>query len=231
MMRPVDPASLRIGAAPVKRAVSILGLIEWAFQRECAELDFGDIDRLGGHSLPGVGAEYVLMQRGPRGGRIDGGGRSWPHDDAELVADAVAHLPITHGGRGMALQIAELARAGARPDAMVGAHMRMVPAAWHDNQHGRRPATVWTAELGLPGPHWNERRGRKGNLIREKVMVTPVVVTPTSDQIGRARRNYLLWWGALLDIRQSLEVAGLLSAYALTDHMPPMTPWRNNCCL
>lgn len=227
MMARQDPA-LSVVAAPIKREIGILGLLEWAFQRECAELDFGDIDRLGAQPRVGVGIEYILMQRGPAGARIDGGGRSWPHDDAELVADAVAHLPITHGGRAMAVQIAQLARSGGRPDAMVGARVTARPKGWNTNRHGMRPAIADAAKLGPYGWCAQPRRNRKGIVVHDRVSYTPIVFAPMPDQIARARRNYLLWWGALLDIRQSLEETGLLSAHYLTDAMPPLTPWRKS---
>lgn len=225
MMARQDPA-LCTARAPIKRRIDILGLIEWAFQCECAELDFGDIDRLGAEARCGIGIEYLMMQRGPAGVRIDGGGRSWPHDDADLVADAVAHLPLTHGGRAMAVQIAELARAGARPDAMVGARVTARPEDWHANQNGMRPATADAAELGPYGWRAQPRRNRKGVIVHDRVPYTPIVFSPTPDQIGRARRNYLQWWGALLEVRQGLVISGLLATHELTDAMPPMTPWR-----
>lgn len=225
-MARLDPVAVGL-AVPAKRSISILGLIEWAFQRECAQLDFDDIERLGGQALPGVGAEYVMMQRGATGARIDGGGRSWPHDDADLVADAVAHLPVTHGGRGMAVQIAQLARSGARPDAMVGARVTARPEDWRANQNGMRPATADAAELGPYGWRAQPRRNRKGVIVHDRVPYTPISFAPMPDQIGRARRNYLMWWGALLDVRQSLDIAGLLIAHVLTDAMPPMTPWQD----
>lgn len=212
-------------AAPVRREIGILCLIEWAFQCECAELDFGDIDRLGARSRSGIGIEYVLMQRGASGARIDGGGRSWPHDDADLVADAVAHLPLVHGGRWMAVQIAQLARAGSRPDTMVGARVRVRPEDWRTNRHGMHPATEDAAELGPYGWRPQPRRNRKGVIVHDRVRYTPVVFSPMPDQIARARRNYLQWWGALLAVRRSLETTQLLSAHVLNDEMPPMAPW------
>ena len=213
----------------VKREISILKLIEWAFQREHAQLDFDERSRLCGQPLPSVGIEYVFMQRGLTGARIDGGGRSWPHDDADLVADAVAHLPEVLGGRMMAVQIAHLARVGSVPDAMIGATPRVVPVEWHINQNGMRGATADAAELGGNGWPAQERRNRKGVIVRDIVRYTPVRIDPTPDQIGRARRNYIRWWAALRDLRESLDQLGLLTAHNLTMDMPPRAPWQKNC--
>ncbi len=224
----MTPRGMHGNAAPVLREVSVLELIEWAFQQECAELDFGDIDRHGAPARPGIGIEYVLMQRGATGGRIDGGGRSWSHDDADLVADAVAHLPVIHGGRSMAIQIAQLARAGACPDPMVGARVRARPENWHTNRHGMHPATADAAELVPYGWRPQPRRNRKGVIVYDRVRYTPIVFSPLPAQIARARRNYLQWWGALLAVRQGIETTGFLSAHVLNGEMPPMTPWRKS---
>ena len=213
-------------AAPApRREVSILELLEWAFARECARLDLDDRPE---GARPGVGIEYVMMQRGLVGARIDGGGHSLPHDDAEIVADAVAHLPVEVGGRGMAVYIAELARAGRVPDAMLGARPRYRPVEWSINQHGRRPATADAAILGPEGWPAQVRRNRKGALVHDRVMFTPVHVVPTPCQIAAARRRWLAWWGALLHLRQALANCDLLCAHRLTEDMPPLAPWRKN---
>ncbi|MCZ4351545.1 hypothetical protein O4H61_03365 [Roseovarius aestuarii] len=215
-----------VQAVPVqpdrRRAVGIHALINWAFSREFAQLDWGDVVSQLNGARAAVGVEYVMMQRGATGARIDGGGRSWPADDAQVVADAVAHLPLTHGGRAMALQIAELARVGAVPDAMVGARPRFRPVAWHRNQNGMRAATE---ECGPP----IARRNRKGVLVHDKVLVCPLCIEPQPNQIAHARRNYLQWWGALLELRLVLDRQGLLSVHRLTEAMPPRTPWSKTC--
>ena len=61
---------------------------------------------------------------------MDGGQHkmgSYTHADAEVVAAAVAGMPDSLGGIRMAIQVAELARAGMTPDWMPGVVPRCVP--------------------------------------------------------------------------------------------------------
>lgn len=200
-----------------RTTVSIWDLVQWAFQRELASLDFNPVRSVATGSLPGFGLEYVMMERAALGCRIDGGGSSDPHPDAQLVADAIASLPESHGGRGQALSIAELARSGRLPDCMIGAVPRFVPTmVGRENQHGQKAKT--------------ESAGTESYIVRGRVRsfdrrYCPVRVTPTAAEIAAARRRYLRFWGALLYLRQSLSGPGLTS-FALTDAMPPLRPWE-----
>ena len=81
----------------VRKEISIQRLLEWAFADECAQVDFESEGTLAaGYGY--IGNAYRMMQRGELGCRIDGGGRSWPDADADIVAGAVAALPEGHGG-------------------------------------------------------------------------------------------------------------------------------------
>ena len=95
----------------VRREISIQRLLEWAFADECASIDFEDPGTLA-HGYGQVGNAYLMAQRGALGCRVDGGGRSWPDHDADIVASALAVLPEGCGGRRMAVAMAEWARAG-----------------------------------------------------------------------------------------------------------------------
>lgn len=202
----------------VRKEISIQRLLEWAFADECAQVDFESEGTLAaGYGY--IGNAYRMMQRGELGCRIDGGGRSWPDADADIVAGAVAALPEGCGGRGMAVQIAELARARRVPDAMVDAVARCVPLGWRQNQHGPRAATQ---VIG----HGVDCSGRK--VKRYEVLVCPVGYTHTAADIARARRNYLQWRLALMELRQTFVIHNNLSRWMLSAAMPSRTPWQKS---
>ena len=196
------------------RDISILDLIEWAFQRECAQLDFDEMASTAGER-PSVSPLWVLAQRRHMGCKIDGGGASEPHPDADIVASALAALPEARGGRQMAIWIAELARAGMRPDWMEGATTRCVPVETHTNRHGTRAKSEACGTVDVVS------RGRK---VQVELRWCPVTFTPTPQQIASARRSYLLWWDALHDLRINMQHGGL-TAWRVTDAMPPRKPW------
>jgi len=206
----------RDGLGRVRRQISIQSLLEWAFADECASIDFEDEGTLA-MGYGAIGNAYLMAQRGALGCRIDGGGRSLPDPDADMVAAAVAVLPEGCGGRRMAVQIAELARARAMPDAFVGVHPRCEPKDWRINQNGKR---AQTESLGIE----IDSSGRKPR--RHNVLICPVVYRPDGGQVAAARRNYLQWWSALSELRITFEIHTNLSKWAVDDRMPPMTPWK-----
>lgn len=201
----------------VQRPIAIRGLIEWAFQRECASIDFDEVRTVSGGHRPGVGTEYLLMQRHNLGCQVDGGGRSEPHPDADLVASALAALPDAQGGRRMGVWIAELARAGMVPDWRRDAAASCRPLEWRQTKHGR------FAKTRSIGVHCHVVRGRR---VEVDVRVCPVGYSNTAQEIARARRLYLEWWGALLEVRRVFQVYGGLTSWYVTDEMPKMKPWQ-----
>ncbi|MCG7520858.1 hypothetical protein [Ruegeria sp. Ofav3-42] len=207
-----------------KSEVGIKALLEWAFQRELASLDFDEIGNAAGYVV-GVDPIYQLMQQAALGCRVQGGGRSEPHHDAEIVASTVAALPDYCGGRRMALLIAELARAGQVPDWMPDAQPRYYPAETHTNRHGTKAKTEDAAKLGGTGWAAQPRRNRKGVVVYDTVKYCPCVVRPTAVAVACSRRAYLAWYGALLDLRAALQISHLTS-FVVTDEMPPRTPWK-----
>jgi hypothetical protein len=160
-----------------------------------------------------------MLERGKLGCRIDGGGRSSPHPDADLVAAAVAVLPIGCGGRGMAVQIAELVRARRVPDAMVGRHASCMPVGMRENQHGRQAVTE-VIGTGI------DLSGRK--LKRYDILICPVTYTLSAGEVARARRNYLLWRSALLELRQTFVTYNNMSRWTIVDTLPPVRPWAKS---
>lgn len=65
----------------------------------------------------------------------------------------------------------------------------------------------------------------RGREVKFEVKFCPVTYAPSAAQISAKRRDYLAWYGALLEISSLVRGAGL-TAHVLNDQMPPMTPWR-----
>lgn len=206
-----------VSEMPIQRA------LEWAFRDECARLEFDEIAESSGAVRVGVDTVWLLMQRGRLGCQIDGGGSSDPASDAQVIASIVASLPVEQGGRDMAIMIAELARGGMVPDWMRDASPSYHPRAVTQNQHGWMAKTEDSARLGAHGWQPVETRGRKGRVRKEPVLYCPVYVSPTASQIGRARRRYLQWWGALLWLRFELG-----RYFSIATQMPPLSPWKDD---
>ena len=208
------PPQLRPVPQPVKRALSVQRALEWAFAVECAQIEFDEVNP----DAYTVGSDPIwrMMRQAEIGCRVDGGGVSRSADDAEVIASVVACLPPGQGGKGMAVRIASLARAGLSPDPMVGAAPKVVPVGRFTNRHG------CTAKTEVVGKVDTIYRGRK---VTHDVLVCPVTYSPDASEIAAARRDYLDWWGALLHLRYELGACGLASI-EITDTMPAMTPWR-----
>lgn len=209
------------------RRASIMSLLHWAFGIEFASLDFDDLDTMAGTRQSSVSTSYRLMQQGLLGCQIEGGGRSYPHRDADYVASVVAALDVGHGGRAMAIQIAELARADRVLDWMPNAKPKLCPMSTQTNRHGERSRTEHAATLGAKGWPDQPRRNRKGVIVYDKVLFTPCVWSPTAEGIAAKRRDYLRWWGALLDLRGTFRAYGGLKYHVVSDRMPAMKPWKN----
>lgn len=202
-----------------RELISVRLLLEWAFATECADLDYDEIGAVAGGARPGVGSEYRIMQMmalsKDRGGlvRIDTSfGRSHAHDDAELVATVLRNVVPFHVATG----VAELARARRVPKWDLGPQ-RLQPKSWGKSNH-----------LGCHGKAEVCRevsyvvRGRKR--VRKDLWV-PCDWVPSAQEIARARRQYLDWWGALLSVLHGLSGVEL-SRFSVSDRMPPMTPWK-----
>jgi hypothetical protein len=195
----------------VKREMSIKAALEWAFAAELASVDFDEIrDHPGG-----VDTIWRLMQRGRLGCKVDGGGRTQRHDDAEVIASFVGNLGPELGGRGMAVRIAQLARCCDVPDWMPGASPRCVPVEVVQNAHGVFAKTKVVGHVEVL------KRGRKKTV---EVLACPVDFTPRAETIAAARREYTAWWCALLELRVNLMHAGLRTV-AITQQMPRRRPW------
>ncbi len=204
--------------------IGIWPLLVWAFQAECAQLDMGDTRAVIGGGFGYASMTSIIAQHEQLGCRVDGGGRSDPHPDADLIASAVAVLPEGCGGWRMAVMIAELARAGMLPDWHVASWIE--PLRWDSNPHGRYAATADAAELGDRGWPHQPRTTRKGGIRYEDVRYCPVNVRGGAAEVAAKRRLWLLWWSALFELRTSFQLGRDLSAWNVTGAMPPREPWK-----
>ena len=105
----------------------------------------------------GFGLEYVLLQRAMLGCKVDGGQHkmgNYTHPDAEVIAATVAGLPDSLGGIRMAIQVAELARAGLTPRLDAGRRPALRPA-------GNQEQPAWSAGYN------HRRRHRAGENARQ----------------------------------------------------------------
>jgi hypothetical protein len=212
-----------------KRALSVQAALTWAFRDECASLDFGEIETLTGEAS-GFGMEYVMIEQARLGCRVDGGGRSDPHSDAEVIASTVSALSIGSGGKWMANRIAECAQRSEGFEWGRGRVSKYVPVETRFNQHGERAKKAMAHEYD-PQCGWQpwQRQNRKGKMVRAVSYCTPVVFSPSGAQVAAWRRGYLNWWGALFEIANELNRFNGLSTITLTETMPPLRPWEKNC--
>jgi hypothetical protein len=209
----------REGGARVKRAIGVQAALEWAFRVEQAQLELPSQKDVAGEGFSS-GMEYVLLQRAALGCKVDGGQHklgSYTHPDAEVIAATVAGLPDSLGRIRMAIQVAELARAGMTPDWMPGVVPRCVPMETKNNQHGERATTV---VVGI------ERVKTRGKWRTVELLACPVTWRPHPEQIASARRGYEDWWQALDWVRGGLIEGGMLREVEVTSAMPKVRPWQ-----
>jgi hypothetical protein len=198
-----------------RRSFCVQDILEWAFRIECVQLELTETRSPEERGL-GFGVEYVLIQRAILGCKVDGGGSSDAHWDAEIIAATVANLPDAVGGIRMGIWIAELARAGLTPDWMPGAVSRCVPSEWRQTKHGQR------AQSQVCGEHTVRSRGRV-RLI--EVRCCPVKYDPHPGIIDAARKSYADWCAALVHVRDALEAGKMLRDHVVEERLPPAQPW------
>lgn len=206
-------------ARPAVRHLSVRAALEWAFGAEHARLDF-DMTGVRAFDRVGVSQEWILAEVKRIGCRVDGGGQSSCHPDAELIAAAVEAVPVALGGRQMAVVIAACARAGVVPDWRGSPVRRVVPCGWEPGPDGQWKARV---EQG-PETRWRDS-SRHWHVSR--FTFCPISYGGGASSVAAARRGYLDWWGALLEVQSVLRREGYLDAIRVTDEMPPISPWRN----
>ena len=208
----------RAGGSKIKRALGVQSALEWAFRVEQAQLEL-PLHKDGAEEGFGFGLEYVLLQRAMLGCKVDGGQHkmgSYTHPDAEVIAATVVGLPDSLGGIRMAIQVAELARAGLTPDWMPGVVPRCVPLGIKNNQHGERATTIIVG---------TERVKTRGKWRTVELLACPVTWRPHPEQIASARRGYEDWWQALDWLREGLIAGGMMREVEVAATMPKLTPW------
>lgn len=212
----------------VPESMSVRSALEWAFGAECAFFDMDEIGASSGGQRRAMGNEAIIEQRF-RLGKVSidrSPGKSEPAEDAELVASVVrATLHLRD-----AIWVADLARAGITPDAMVGATPRIQPVAWVSGRPDSAGRAWWgkrddARKLGSEGWQPQPRRNRNGAIVYDTVQFTPCTWSPTPRQIAAAQRRYLDWWGHLLSLREAISSAQP-RWFTITNEMPPMTPWK-----
>ncbi|WP_306150686.1 hypothetical protein [Roseovarius sp. MMSF_3281] len=207
--------------------MSIRSAIEWAFGTEKAQLEFDESDV---QYRVGVGTEYVLMQRALLGGvQIDvSKGRSYPHDDAEIIAAAVSRLPRSHGAAQAAILVAEHGRVWRAPDWMPGAEPKLVPREWRARNHLGRWAKTEVVRRGsylVSTPHPKNPKRRIERWVKFVEEWCPITWELHPQEIESARMTYLRWWRALHYLRGTL--AGKLDTIEINQTMPEMKPWED----
>jgi hypothetical protein len=204
----------------MKRALGVQAALEWAFRVEQAQLELPppkDVIEEG----YGFGLEYVLMQQGALGCKVDGGQYkmgSYTHADAEVIAATVAGMPHSLGGIRMAISLAEMAQAGITPNWMPGAVPHCVPVDIKRNRHGDRAVSVVVG---------TERVMVSGKWRTIEVRACPVTWRPHPEQITSARRGYEDWWQALAWVRDGLVAGGMLRETLVGAAMPKVRPWTS----
>ena len=217
---------MHIRPAKIRRALPVQALLEWAFRRECAQLELPDRRDPGDRGY-GFGMEYVLLERAKLGVDVDSSPKSAAHDtheDADTVAAIVAGMPAELGGVGMAVRVAELARAGLTPDWMPGAVPRWQPDDWRYGPNGEAEGRAQIIRHEPVRVHDGKRWRRREHAVR----MTPIHCSPSWDEIEAARRDYAQWWVALHDIAERLRLCGMLRQHEVAPGMPPAQPWATH---
>lgn len=206
---------LPLVVVPQQRSLTVRAALEWAFGVERVKLDFEDLRS--DFERPGCDTIWRLMQQGALGCKVDGGGTSHRHDDAEVIASMVAALPVALGGRPMADAVARLAQSGSAPDWVRDTRLRCVARGWRETKHGT------FAETELVERETVVYRGRK---VVHDWVCCPVDFWPKAAHVAAARRRYADWWFALLHLQAQMRGYGLRTIVVSAD-MPPFKPWRN----
>lgn len=230
MMHKIGPMRAAAALSPERprdasgrEMISIRGLLEWAFAVECASLDHDEVGQIGpdGFSYRSATAGICdMLALGDPGGepgrgvKVDVfGGRSYPHDDAELVATTVRAV-LTWGD---AVTMAEHARTCSAP-------------VWDLPPTACKPVEWKGARFDVAKTISPPRKGVRigGRLVRYVPTFCPVHYSPTAMQIGAARRAYLAWVTNLLHLRgamQSIE----FQRFVVIEPLPKRMPWKNTC--
>lgn len=207
--------------------------LTWAFANECAGIDF---DKFGASEFERVGIDplWRAAQMKILGTMVQGGGSNPPAYDAQVIASFVEQLPDEFGGRRMALQIVELARARMAPDWGQGARMACAPLedfVWCERDFkngGFRECEDGMFLMGkvrkTDGPEWRWK-DEKYRWREKRGEYCEVYHAATTASISAARQNYQGWVSALIYLQAHLSRA---LAIQITDELPPFSPWKGS---
>ncbi len=216
MIRPISNGQRVPYRAPER--LSIEQALQWAFVNECAGIDF---DQFGAREFDRVGIDplWRAAQMKILGTMVQGGGSNPPAHDAQIIASYVETLPDEFGGRRMALQIVELARARMAPLWGQGVRMACVPADGFDmDERG----LFLVGKIRKDGLSWAYRdKWRKLQLAG----YCAVTYTGTAASISAARENYQGWVKALIYLQAHLSRALCIQ---ITDELPDFEPWKGS---
>ncbi|TQS72746.1 hypothetical protein ERN12_02855 [Rhodobacteraceae bacterium] len=221
MMGDVRRPAVAVQTGP--RRMSVRTALEWAFGPENAGLDF---DHSGAREFErvGISPEWRMMQQAKLGCRVDGGGggASHVHPDAALIAAAVEALELNPVfGRAMAVLVATCARSGTTPDWRGDPVRRVVPQGWDFDDDMRMVAHE------VAGDEWSYRDVKYRRTRSGRGRYCPISYCGGARTVSRARRGYLDWYGALLELSAQLRIPGYLSSIVVTSALPVLSPWKN----
>ncbi len=182
-----------------RRSIDVEQLLIWTYQRQQVD----QAERRGRRALRPGGARSnmgAIQRIGLQGVRVDcdgsaGYGADAVHADAQAVHDAVLAM-----GPDLAALIVEHARAGTRPDALLGAETQILP---RDVTRKGKPKVEWSRCRNYPVIVWL------------KVINHP-------DYLASVRKRYRTWWHALAYLAEGL---GALAEYRVTGPAAPEKPW------
>lgn len=217
---PQEPRAPLVPRRPGLGAMSVLAALDWAFRRERVELELRRREPPEERGQ-GFGMEYVLIQRAKLGVSIDSfgppnWGGSTPHEDAEVIAAILSGLPSDLGGSGMAVRVAEFARAGRTPPWQDKDGLRCVASALHQGRGGLRGVT----EVVGRGSYYQRGRVRQYDM-----RVCPVEFVGDSRRTDSLRAAYRAWWLAVVWLSHELRDCRMLRQVRVTPELPPSAPW------
>lgn len=195
-------------------------VLEWAFGVEFASFDDDEIGSVGPAGFAAIsmtaliGDQLALGDEPGVGVRVDTSrGRSWPHDDADVVASIVRACLPGHRAR----IVAEHARCMTVPVWDLGPVQCVVRRWKAANGHGRCAATE-----ALPPETY---RGKRGRAVRYTPVICPVDFAPTGAQRAAAYRAYKQWVADLQHVAVALKTVSF-QKFDLAPGLPPLSPWK-----
>lgn len=197
-----------------KKAISIEGLLHWAYRTECVWELAGAFD-WAADGAPGMGrgsAESCLAI-GMLGGRVDGGPAMWAMPD-RVADDALAvHAAVLSLGRKRSGPVIVHARAGTRPEWDAGPVIRLEPAKWKDRGYGKEE------------PVYEYRKGWHGGT---RPWLCRLRLVDRAEEVAEARACWREWCDSLALLAGHFRSASQeLTRWKVADSLPSGAPWED----